>query len=184
MKNRSLKTAAAIVLAVTALGLSACSSSDDSASGPSTSAAAGGGAFENGKGTDGKEEGAAPATTTPPNLPKPTADALNARINKALSGQLTDQEKLTYIEDADRDPQLVDKFVEAAKKNNVKVTIVKVDGPNAGKLKAGADVTIDGKPVNNASVEFVAVDKDWLVSHDFACNIVKAAKLDSAACQA
>ncbi|MGW8651131.1 hypothetical protein ACWGMO_17220, partial [Nocardia salmonicida] len=122
--------------------------------------------------------------TTVPNLPKPTAAELNSRLTKALAGQLTGEEKKTYIEDADQDPMLVDKFVEAAKQNNVKVAITTVGEPVDGKLKANADVTIDGTPVKDAFVDFVAEDDSWKVSHVFACNIVKSAQLDSAACQA
>ncbi|KAF0847704.1 hypothetical protein [Nocardia caishijiensis] len=182
MNNRPIKTAAVLVALVASLGLSACASSDTESSnaGATTTAAA----FESGTAKQDKEEGGDVAATTPPNLPKPTAEELNARINKALAGQLTGDEKKTYIEDADQDPMLVDKFVDAANKNNVKVTITKVGDPTDGKLKADADVTIDGQPVQDAFIDFVAEDESWKVSHTFACNIVKSAKLDSAACQA
>ncbi|MFE9784066.1 hypothetical protein ACFYO7_01660 [Nocardia salmonicida] len=51
--------------------------------------------------------------------------------------------------------------------------------PGDGMLEANADVTIDGTPVKDAVVDFVAVDDSWKVSHVFACNIVKSAQLDS-----
>ncbi|MFD3745048.1 hypothetical protein [Nocardia sp. NPDC058633] len=184
VNNRPVQTAAALVAIVAALGLGACSSDAtiiDKTAAPTTSE---GGAFESGEAKAGKEEGGEPAATTVPNLPKPTADELNARLNKAMAGQLTGDEKKTYIEDADQDPMLVDKFVEAAKQNNVKVTITTVGEPVDGKLQANADVTIDGTPVKDAFVDFVAEDDSWKVSHVFACNIVKSAQLDSAACQA
>lgn len=184
MTNRPLKTATALVAIVAALGLSACSSDSGSSSAGASSTTAAGGAFESGNTKQGKEEGGDLAVTTPPNLPKPTAEELNSRINKALAGKLTGDEKKTYIEDADQDPMLVDKFVDAANKNKVTVAITKVGEPADGKLKADADVTIDGKPVQDAFVDFVAEDDSWKVSHVFACNIVKSAKLDSAACQA
>ncbi|MFB7875272.1 MULTISPECIES: hypothetical protein [unclassified Nocardia] len=184
MRNRSMKTAVAVLATLAALGLTACSSSDDTASGAGATTTAAGDQFETGDTAPGKEEGTEPSATTPPNLPKPTAEELNARLNKALAGQLTKDEKKTYIEDADQDPMLVDKFVDAAKKNNVTVAITTVGEPANGKLRADADVTIDGSKVENAFVEFVAEDDSWKVSHVFACNIVKSAKLDSAACQA
>ncbi len=179
-----MKTAVAVLAAVAAFGLTACGSSDDTAGSAGATTTAAGDAFETGDTAPGKEEGAEPAATTPPDLPKPTADELNARLNKALAGQLTKDEKKTYIEDADQDPMLVDKFVDAAKTNNVTVTITSVGEPANGKLRAEADVTIDGSPVEDAFVEFVAEDDSWKVSHVFACNVVKSAKLDTAACQA
>ncbi|MFF2082250.1 hypothetical protein ACFVVM_00645 [Nocardia sp. NPDC058176] len=182
MNIRSLKTAVAVVAAVAALGLTACSSTDSAAEGATTTTPAS--EFESGKGAGAKEEGDEPPATAAPDLPKPTVEELNTRLTKALAGQLTDEEKLTYIQDADKDPDLVDKFVDAAKKNNVTVAITSVGEPAEGKLKADADVTIDGKPVQDAFVDFVAEDTDWKVSHTFACNVVKSAKLDSAACQA
>jgi hypothetical protein len=183
VNNRPVKTAAVVVAIVAALGLSACSSGDSSSTSAGTTSSSGG-AFETGGAKSGKEEGGEPAATTVPNLPKPTAAELNARLTKALTGQLTGEEKKTYIEDADQDPMLVDKFVEAAKQNNVEVAITTVGDPVDGKLKANADVTIDGTPVEDAFVDFVAEDDSWKVSHVFACNIVKSAQLDSAACQA
>ncbi|MFF5036040.1 HMG-box domain-containing protein [Nocardia salmonicida] len=184
MNIRPVKTAAVLVAIVAALGLGACGSdagSTSTSTGTTTSKA---GAFETGDAKSGKEEGGEPAATTVPNLPKPTAAELNSRVTKALAGQLTGEEKKTYIEDADQDPMLVDKFVEAANQNNVKVAITTVGDPVDGKLKANADVTIDGTPVKDAFVDFVAEDDSWKVSHVFACNIVKSAQLDSAACQA
>lgn len=181
---RPVKTAAALVAIVAALGLGACGSDTGSTSTSTGTTTSKGGAFETGDATSGKEEGGEPAATTVPNLPKPTAAELNSRLTKALAGQLTGEEKKTYIEDADQDPMLVDKFVEAAKQNNVKVVITTVGDPVDGKLEANADVTIDGTPVKDAFVDFVAEDDSWKVSHVFACNIVKSAQLDSAACQA
>ncbi|APE35988.1 hypothetical protein BOX37_20935 [Nocardia mangyaensis] len=180
MKNRSFKTIAAIAMTAAALGLSACSSdSEDTSAAGDTSTTA----FES-ENTGGESDtGASIAETPAPNLPKPTPEELNDRVNKALNGQLSDSEKLTYIENADRDPDLVDKFVTAAKENKVTVKIVSVDDPADGKLKANADVTIDGAPVEGATVQFVAQGSDWKVSNTFACSIVKSAKLDSAACQ-
>ncbi|MEU4418331.1 hypothetical protein [Nocardia salmonicida] len=184
MNIRPVKTAAVLVAIVAALGLGACGSDTGSTGTSTATTTSKGGAFETGDAKAGKEEGGEPAATTVPNLPKPTAAELNGRLTKALAGQLTGEEKKTYIEDADQDPMLVDKFVEAAKQNNVKVAITTVGDPVDGKLKANADVTIDGTPVKDAFVDFVAEDDSWKVSHVFACNIVKSAQLDSAACQA
>ncbi|MFI5718410.1 hypothetical protein [Nocardia sp. NPDC051750] len=175
---------AAVTLAAAALTFTACSSTEETTSTDAAATSTGAPAeFESGKSQDGREEGKAPTTTPPPNLPKPTAEELNDKINRALDGSVSEEEKLAWIEDAEQDPELVDKLVEAAKKNEVTVKITNVGEPAEGKVKADADVTIAGSPVENASVDFVAEGDQWKIAHDFACNIVKSAQLDSAACQ-
>lgn len=186
MKHRPFRAAAAIVAAVAALTLTACGSDDKkdeaSPSGSATTSQAAG-AFEGGKTQEGKEEGSAPATTTAPDLPKPTVAELNDKLTKAFNPAIESKEKTGWIEDAEQDPQLAAKLVDAATKNNVKIEVTEVGDPKDGKLTAKANVTIDGNPVENATIDFVAEGDQWKVAHQFACNIVKSAKLDSAACQ-
>ncbi|MCU1644859.1 MAG: hypothetical protein JWN03_5134 [Nocardia sp.] len=182
MKHTIFRATAAVALAAAALGLVACSSSDKSDSATTTSAAAPGNAFQ-GTTDDTKDTGSAPSTSQVPNLPKPTVAELNDKITKAFDPSIDAKTKVDWIEDAGQDPQLVAKLVDAAKKNDVKVQITNVPDPADGKIKADANVTIGGSPVNNATVSFVADGNDWKVDHNFACSIVKAAKLDSAACQ-
>jgi hypothetical protein len=171
-------------MAAAALTFTACSSTEDSSTGAAATSTEAAAEFESGKTQDGREEGKAPTTTPAPNLPKPTAEELNDKINRALDGSVGEDEKLVWIEDAEQDPQLVDKLVEAAKKNEVTVKITNVGEPVDGKVTADADVTIGGSPVENATVDVVAEGDQWKIAHGFACNIVKSAQLDSAACQA
>ena len=105
-------------------------------------------------------------------------------VRRRVDPSVDNKEKISWVQDAERDPELVNKLVDAAKAQNVKVEITGVQEPKDGKLKADAKVTINGEPVQNAFVEFVAEGDQWKVSHQFTCNIVKSAKLDSAACQA
>ncbi|MEV0765980.1 hypothetical protein [Nocardia sp. NPDC050435] len=183
MKLRSIR-AAAVVAAAAALTLTACGSDKDDSAGPSATPTTAG-QYEEGKQPGEAIEAEGELTTTPPpDLPKPTAAELNEKITKAFDASVGEQEKISWVQDAEKDPQLVDKLVDAAKKNNVKVEITGVQEPKDGKLKADAKVTIDGAPVDNAFVEFVAETEGWKVSNQFTCNIVRAAKLDSAACQA
>lgn len=184
MKIRPFRVVAAITMAAAALTFTACSSTEDTSTDSAATTTEEAAEFESGKTQDGREEGKAPTTTAAPNLPKPTAEELNDKINRALDGTVSEEEKLNWIEDAEQDPQLVDKLVEAAKKNEVTVEITAVGEPAAGKVTADADVTIGGSPVENATVEFVAEGDQWKIAHGFACNIVKSAQLDSAACQA
>ncbi|MBH0779592.1 hypothetical protein [Nocardia bovistercoris] len=183
MKHRSISAVAfAFAAAMTLAACGADSGSDTASSQAATTSTASN--FESGKTQEGLIEGEAPPTTTPPNLATPTAQELNSRINRAFDRSVGSQEKTAWVQDAERDPQLVDKLVDAAERNKVKVSITGVRPPENGKLKADADVSIDGKPVQDAFVEFVAEDDQWKVSNQFTCNIVRTAKLDSAACQA
>lgn len=184
MKIRPFRVVAAVTMAAAALTFTACSSTEESSTDAAATSTEAPAEFESGKTQDGREEGKAPTTTAPPNLPKPTVEELNDKLTRALDGAVSEEEKLAFIEDAEQDPQLVDKLVEAAKKNEVTVKITNVGEPAEGKVKADAEVTIAGSPVENASVDFVAEGDQWKIAHDFACNIVKSADLDSAACQA
>jgi hypothetical protein len=190
MKNLSTRTVTAALLVAAALTMTACSSSStSSAAGSSTAAAATTAAASNGFQGNGQndtknDQGAKAAPpTTPPNLPKPTAAQLNDEITKAFDPSVPDKEKIGWIENADLDPQLVDKLAAAAKQNGVKITITNVEDPSGGRLKADANVTMNGNPVNGASVPFVAGGTTWKVDHQYACSIVKQAKLNSAACE-
>lgn len=183
LKHTIFRATAALALAVSAFGLVACSTSDSKTeTTTATTSSAPAGKFE-GSTEETAETGSAPSTSEVPNLPKPTVAELNDKLTKAFDPSIDAKTKVTWIENAAQDPQLVAKLVDAAKKNNVKVEIVSVPEPVDGKLKAEAKVTIGGTPVDNATVSFVAEGTEWKVDHAFACSIVKAAQLDSAACQ-
>ncbi|MBL1078800.1 hypothetical protein JK358_30790 [Nocardia sp. 2] len=177
MKHNLFRVATASVLAA-ALGLTACGSDDAQTTENTTSAV-----FDGTTDTDGAVDGTAPVTTPAPNLAKPTVAELNEKITKAFDSSIDPKTKVDWIENAGQDPQLVTKLVDAAEQNNVTVEIIGVSEPTDGKLTADAKITIGGKPVENATVAFVAEDTEWKVDHTFACSIVKSAKLDSAACQ-
>ncbi|MFI6866959.1 hypothetical protein [Nocardia sp. NPDC050406] len=182
MKHTIFRATAAVALAASAFGLVACGSSETSTEATTTSAAPAG-EFDGGTEGEDKVSGSEPTTPSVPNLPKPTVQELNDKITKAFDPSIDAKTKISWIEDAAQDPQLVDKLVDAAKKNDVKVEIVNVPDPVDGVVKADAKVTIGGSPVDNATVSFKAEGNEWKVDHVFACSIVKAAKLDSAACQ-
>jgi hypothetical protein len=184
MKNLSTRTVTAGLLVAAALTMTACSSSSTSSTTASSTTAAASNGFQGNGENNTKDQGAKAAPpTTPPNLPKPTAAQLNDELTKAFDPSVPDKEKIGWIENADLDPQLVDKLAAAAKQNGVKITITNVEDPSGGRLKADANVTMNGNPVNGASVPFVAGGTTWKVDHQYACSIVKQAKLDSAACE-
>ncbi|GAB4584716.1 hypothetical protein [Nocardia sp. IFM 10818] len=184
MKHTIVRATAALAIAASAFGLAACSTSESTTTTAATTSAATTDApkFEGGV-EDGGEITGAPSTSSVANLPKPTVQELNDKITKAFDPSIDAKTKVDWIENAGQDPQLVAKLVDAAKKNDVTVEITNVGEPVDGKLKADAKITIGGAPVENGSVSFVADGNEWKVDHAFACNIVKTAKLDSAACQ-
>ncbi|UGT42302.1 hypothetical protein LTV02_02435 [Nocardia yamanashiensis] len=180
MKHTVFRATAALALAASAFGLVACSTSE-AESGKSAATSSAAAQFESGGGENA--EGEAPTTTTVPNLPKPTVQELNDKITKAFDPSVDAKSKAAMIENVDLDPNLAVKLVDAAKANKVKIEITEVGEPSDGKLVAKAKVTMDGSNVDDAKVTFVASGTDWKIDHNYACSIVKTAKLDSAACQ-
>ncbi|MEV6768334.1 hypothetical protein AB0N05_06820 [Nocardia sp. NPDC051030] len=183
LQHTIFRAAAALVLAGSAVSLVACSSSDTKSESAATTSAAPAGKFEGSIDPDTNMTGVAPSTTPAPNLAKPTVAELNERITKAFDPSIDAKTKVSWIENAGQDPELVAKLVDAAKKNNVKIEITNVPDATDGKIKAEAKVTIGGTPVENATVSFIAEGTEWKIDHTYACSIVKTAKLDSAACQ-
>ncbi|WP_069160267.1 hypothetical protein [Nocardia altamirensis] len=186
MKHRTFRTAVAVVLTAAACTLTACASGDDKKTdSPSSTAKAdtAPGELQGGSDKGEKETGAVPTTPSSPSLAKPSVEQLNERLSKAFDPAVPNKEKISWIQAAEQDPYLVANLVDAAKKQDVKVKVTKVGDPADGKLKADADVTIAGTPVQNAFISFVSEGGEWKVDHTFACNIVKSAKIESAACQ-
>lgn len=187
MNKRTFRGIVAVVLSAAALTLgTACSTSDEGSKSPSTSAAQkskDGGDPQGGMDKGDKETGSEPTSAAPPALAKPSVADLNTRLKKAFDPAVDNKEKLSWIQNAEQDPYLVQNLVEAAKKNKVTIEVTNVQEPKDGKLKADAKVTIDGKPVENASIDFIAEGTEWKVANTFACSIVKSAKIESAACQ-
>lgn len=185
VKHRTFRTAVAVVLTAAACTLTACASGDKESSSPSITANADTkpGELQGGSDKGDKETGSAPTTPSSPALAKPSTQQLNDRLAKAFDPNVPNKEKISWIQAAEQDPYLVANLVDAAKKQGVKVEITKVNDPTDGKLKADAKVTINGSPVDDAFVSFVSEGGEWKVDHTFACNIVKSAKIDSAACE-
>lgn len=185
VKHRTVRTAVAVVLTAAACTLTACASGDKESSSPSTTANADTkpGELQGGSDKGDKETGSAPTTPSSPALAKPSTQQLNDRLTKAFDPNVPNKEKISWIQAAEQDPYLVANLVDAAKKQGVKVEITKVNDPTDGKLKADAKVTINGSPVDDAFVSFVSEGGEWKVDHTFACNIVKSAKIESAACE-
>ncbi|MFC8532094.1 hypothetical protein [Nocardia sp. NPDC057227] len=182
------RTAVAVLMTTAActLAVGCSSSSDDKASDSTVATAtrdADAGQAQGGSDNGTKVTGAAPTTAAAPALAKPTVAELNDRLTKAFDPAVPNAEKTSWIQNAEQDPYLVQNLVAAAERENVTVKVTNVQEPAGGKVKADADVSIGGTPVQNAFIEFVSEGGQWKVSNTFACNVVKSAKIESAACE-
>ncbi|EME21739.1 hypothetical protein G419_07794 [Rhodococcus triatomae BKS 15-14] len=160
------KTLVAGVAVAAALTLGACSSDDGDTTPATTSKAT-------------TTTAVAAPDDTPP---VPTAAELNAMLVKGLDPATPIEEKVTLVEDGQTDPGLFDQVAAAAKQNNASVEVVDPILDNGdGTLTATVNMTIGGQ-VNPGTATFVVQDGQWVLSKEYACNIVKLANLTSPAC--
>lgn len=121
----------------------------------------------------------AEAIATPP---APTAAELNAMLAKGLDPATPAAEKVTLVQDGASDPGLFDQVAAAAKANNATVTVVDPILDNGdGTLTATVNMKI-GDQVNPGTATFVVENGQWVLSKEYACNMVKLANLTSPAC--
>ncbi|MFF0817059.1 hypothetical protein ACFYVR_18150 [Rhodococcus sp. NPDC003318] len=158
------KTIVAGVAAAAVLALGACSS-DDSSDAAAT--------------TTKKTTVAATTVETPP---VPTAAELNAMLAKGLDPATPIEEKVTLVENGAADPGLFDQVAAAATAANATVTVVDPILDNGdGTLTATVNMNIGGQ-VNPGTATFVVENGKWVLSQEYACNIVKLSGLTSPAC--
>lgn len=155
----------AIAAAVT---MTACSSDDggDTAGGASSSATA-------------AETTTAAANANIP--PAPSAEELNAMLQKGLDPAIPATEKTDMIQGSEADPELINRVATAVQQNNATVQVVAVEDAKDGTAIANANVTFNGQ-TNPAAVQLLFEDGKWKLDKQFACNIVGLAQLQSAAC--
>lgn len=159
------KTLVAGVAVAAALTLGACSSDESDTPAATT--------------TKTTTAVAAPSVETPP---VPTAEALNAMLVKGLDPATPVAEKVTLVQDGASDPGLFDQVAAAAAQNNATVTVVDPILDNGdGTLTATVNMKI-GEQVNPGTATFVVENGNWVLSKEYACNIVKLANLTSPAC--
>jgi hypothetical protein len=153
---------------VAALGMTACGS-DDKDSKPaaktSTSASASAGTSAN-------------ASANQP--PVPTADELNAQLQRALDPSVPNEEKLDGVQGADADPELPNRLAEAAKGANITVQVTDV-AAFGDSVNAKAKVVLNGQE-NLVDVPFVAEDGKWKIQKAWACTMLTNLGQQSVAC--
>lgn len=160
------KTLVAGVAVAAALTLGACSSDGDTTDSTTTKKAT--------------TTAAAAATIDSP--PAPTAAELNAMLVKGLDPATPVEEKVTLVQDGSSDPGLFDQVAAAAKQNNATVTVVDPILDNGdGTLTATVNLDIGGQ-VNPGTATFVVENGQWVLSKEYACNMIKLANLTSPAC--
>ncbi len=114
--------------------------------------------------------------------PVPTADDLNAQLQRALDPGVPNEEKLGMVQGAEADPNLPGTLAQAYQNSGatIKVTEVSSFGDT---LNAKAEFTL-GDQVNMVDVPFVAENGEWKVEKTWACNMLATAQLQSPACPA
>lgn len=180
MKQSYSLVLAMTVATVAGIATAACGSDVVSDSAGMSSSLAGDGEY---LALDGKYPGQPPQPPAAPDLEKPTVSDLADRVNTTLDTEIDGRSKVGWLEYADRDPHLVDRFVEAAVTSKVEIEITGVREPVSATLQADARVTRGDLPAEDAVVDFVAEGGQWKISHRFACGVIRGAGLDSAACQ-
>lgn len=161
--KRNLRTAATAVMCGAVLATAACSDGEKPpADPPSTS-----------------------TTVTPsePPIPAPTPTELNASLLRAFDESVPAAEKVTLVQGAEADPQLIDQVVAAAKANKAAAQVTDVTDLGDGTVAATVVMTLDGQPApESIIINFVAEDGVWKLSQENACGFVSLAGLSSPAC--
>jgi len=139
--------------------------------------------------SDGGESPADPpsptTTVTQPEPPiaAPTPTELNAGLLRAFDESVPAAEKVTLVQGAEADPQLIDQVVAAAKANKAAAQVTDVTDLGDGTVAATVVMTLDGQPAPDpVIINFVAEDGVWKLSQENACGIVGMAGLSSPAC--
>ena len=141
-----------------------------------------------GCGTDGGEGTPRPTATsstsisTPTDLPPvPTAAELNNLLERGFDPSVPLQDKVSLVQGAGADPEIIDKVAQAARTNNATVDVVDVTDLGDGTLSSNANIVVNGQS-SPFQATFVAEDGVWKLSRDNACAIVTLANLTSPAC--
>ena len=166
LRNTSRALVAGLAIAG-ALTMTACSSDNNS----------------DNKTTGAKATTSAAATSQAANLPPtPTVADLNAELQKGLDPNVPLDQKVGMIQGAEADPQLINRVADAAKQNNIQVSVTAVSLVNNA-LTAEANFNVNGQN-NPATVPFVAEDGKWKIEKSWACNLLASAQITSPACPA
>lgn len=157
-----LRTAAIMVVCGAGLASTACSEGGDSPTPPPST-----------------------NTTVVPSQPPIAAPApaeLNANLARAFDESIPAAEKTALIQGAEADPQLIDQVVAAAKASKASAQVTDVTDLGDGTVAATVVMTVDGQPMPENIVNFVAEGGVWKLTHDNACGIVSVAGLTSPTC--
>ncbi|WP_280235314.1 hypothetical protein [Nocardia cyriacigeorgica] len=166
MKLRKTGRIAIAGLAVAAaLTMTACGSDDKDSDKPAKSTTT--------------SQSAAPAADLPP---VPTAEELNVQLQRALDPNVPNEEKLDGIQGAEADPNLPGTLTQAYQQSGASIEVTRVTALG-DTVSADANFVINGQ-TNPVQVPFVAEDGKWKVQQQWACDMLKLANLQSAACPA
>ncbi|MCP2314963.1 hypothetical protein APR12_000293 [Nocardia amikacinitolerans] len=122
------------------------------------------------------------ATDRPP-VPLPSPAELNAGLGIALNPATPADQKLTFVQGAENDPELIARVTEAATKNGVTMTVTQVEYTGGETMQARATLSVNGTPVEGQSViPFVAENGRWKLQKAWACQMLANAQTTSPSC--
>lgn len=167
MRNRRLRGILSAGLVAAAILMAACGSDD-------------GGDKADRVGSASVSEGAT-SVASQPIPPLPTVADLNDQLQRGLDPNVPLPEKVGMVQGSDQDPEMINKVAQAAKAAGLVVEVIGVTDQGSGRFEAAANFIVNGT-VNPAVVPFVAEDGMWKMEQAYACSLVQAAQLQSAAC--
>ncbi|MET8779250.1 hypothetical protein ABZV58_29970 [Nocardia sp. NPDC004654] len=122
------------------------------------------------------------ASDKPP-VPLPSPAELNAGLGIALNPATPADQKLTFVQGAENDPDLIARVTEAATKNGVTMTVTQVEYTGGETMQARATLSVNGTPVEGQSViPFVAENGRWKLQKAWACQMLANAQTTSPSC--
>ncbi|MFJ4654658.1 hypothetical protein ACIP5Y_25585 [Nocardia sp. NPDC088792] len=115
----------------------------------------------------------------------PSVAELNQELQQVLDPNVPDSTKVGYLENGaqalQKDPQMIDKLVQAYQQNNAKIDVTDVTSLGDS-LSATVNFSINGGAPNVATVPFVAQDGKWVLQMSWACNALQNLSQSSPAC--
>ncbi|WP_067864978.1 hypothetical protein [Nocardia shimofusensis] len=110
----------------------------------------------------------------------PTAEELNAQLQRALDPTVPNSEKLEMVQGIEADPELPGRLAQAYTETGATVTVTDVTA-FGDTVNAKATILLNGQE-NIADVPFVSEDGQWKVQKEWACIMLTNLGQQSPAC--
>lgn len=111
----------------------------------------------------------------------PTVEQLTNMMQRALDQSVPLSEKVTYVQGADGDPELLNRIAKEARESNFDAKILSVSDKCNGTATAATLATFSGK-TNAQQVPLVAEGDKWKLNKEWMCGLMKDYQLTSPIC--